>query len=174
MLAAIAMKAAGCFPPTVVRASVRGFTLIEFLITLVIAGILATLAAPSFVQYLASARIRNASYDLTSALQIARSEAIKRNTAIEVVAGTNWTSGWTVQVPITATVLRQQDRYQGLTITNVNPATFVPTITYGNDGRATTAATTFKVQPSPSVSGITARCVIISLSGVATSKVGGC
>lgn len=168
------MNPAGRVPPTPASAPARGFTLIEFLVTLVIAGILATLAAPSFVQYIAAARIRNASYDLTSALHIARSEAIKRNTAIDVVRTTSsgWAGGWKVQLPgATPTVLRQQDGYQALTIT---PSPGLTTVSYGNDGRATTAATTFKIEPSTSISAVTARCVTISLSGIPSSKAGGC
>ena len=152
----------------------RGFTLIEMMITLVLAVILATLAAPSFIQYTATQRIRNASYDLTSSLQIARSEAIKRNTAIDVVrtVSGNWSGGWKVQISgATPTVLRAQDGFAALTISD---SANISTVSYGNDGRATTATTVFKIQPGTTMSAVTARCVTISLSGIASSKVGGC
>ena len=151
----------------------KGFTLVEMMTTILVAAILALLAAPSFVQYVATSRVRNASYDLTTALQIARSEAIKRNAAIDVVrtVGGDWSGGWKVQVPAGPVVIRQQDAYSALAITD---SANLSTITYGNDGRTTTASTNFTIQPSTSISGVTVRCVRIGLSGVATSKSGSC
>ena len=55
--------------------SATGFTLIELMVTIAIAAILATLAAPSFREYIVSQRIKNASFDLFTALTLARSEA---------------------------------------------------------------------------------------------------
>lgn len=142
------------------------------MVAIVILGILGAMAGPTFVTYMATQRIRNASYDLVGALQMARSEAIKRNLSIDVVRVTSaWNGGWTVQVPGTpAVVLRTQDAYDKVTITD---SAALATISYGNDGRATTA-TVFRIDPTATNVSITPRCVTIGLSGIATSKLGGC
>src|SRR6187431_2247532 len=95
----------------------RGFTFIEVAVTMFVATSLMALAAPSFTKYTASQRVRNASYDLVAAMQLARSEAIKRNASVDVVRiGAAWTSGW--RVAAGGTVLRQQDAYAQLNITD--------------------------------------------------------
>ena len=152
----------------------RGFSLIELLVTLLIGAILVTLAGPSFIQYIATQRVRNASYDLTSALMVARSEAIKRNACVNLVrTSSSWTSGWKVKFPCVnpTTVIRSQDAYQGLAISDTSS---LSEIAYGNDGRATTATTVFRIDPPASASSVTRRCVTIGLSGTPTSTLGGC
>ena len=148
-----------------------GFTLVELMITIVVVVILGTLAAPSFVEYIANQRLRNASNDLISALQIARSEAIKRNADVDVVrtVSTNWTSGWKVQ--FAGAAIRVQDGFNKLSITD---SANLSTISYGNDGRAKSVPTIFKIQPAVTINSVTARCVTISLSGIPTSTLGGC
>jgi type IV fimbrial biogenesis protein FimT len=83
----------------------RGLTMIELMITLAILAILTTLAAPSFIQTIASTRLSSATNELLATLTLAKSEAIKRGTRITVcpstdgatcTAGTNWANGWIV------------------------------------------------------------------------------
>lgn len=62
---------------TMRRAS-RAFTLIEAMIVVAIGAILVTLAAPSFVDYIAVQRLKGATAELVTDLQYARSEAISR------------------------------------------------------------------------------------------------
>src|SRR5438128_1717675 len=80
-----------------------GFTLIEMVITLTIVAILLSLAVPSFQQLILNQGIKAASFDLYSALEYARSEAIKRNANITLKAGAvtdgAWTTGWRVNDP---------------------------------------------------------------------------
>ena len=150
--------------------AIRGLTAIEMLVAMVIIAILMTLAAPSFGRYVATQRLRNASYDLVTAMLIARSEAIKRNTPIDVIkVGDDWNAGW--QVKSGSTVIREQSAYSKIRISNT--AT-LSTITYSNDGRPSTSTTTFRIEPVNAVSGVTNYCVRIALSGTATSAMGGC
>ncbi len=73
----------------------KGFTLIELMITVVVLGVLAALALPSFQSILEGRRLVGAADDLYSNIQYARSEAIKRNETIrvQVTTGTNWCFG---------------------------------------------------------------------------------
>ena len=77
-----------------------GFTLIELIITVAIAGILVTVAIPSFNSTISSNRLTNSANDLVGALNLARSEAVKRGMQVTLSNGTansDWGSaGWTV------------------------------------------------------------------------------
>lgn len=64
------------------RSRQRAFTLIEMLITIAIFAVLAALAAPAFSVLLANAQIRTASQAVFDGLQLARTEAIRRNARV--------------------------------------------------------------------------------------------
>jgi type IV fimbrial biogenesis protein FimT len=151
-----------------------GFTIIELVMTIAIVAVLASLAGPSFREYIAAQRIKNASYDLMVALSFTRSEALKRNATVEICAsGADWASGWIVRLGTancTGTVLRNQDPFNGLVLTNSANLT---KLTYGNDGRPT-GATNFSITLPTSISGVNPRCVTIDLSGTPRSTVGAC
>jgi|GEM_PF-483034 len=61
-----------------------GFTLVELIITIAITGIILTMAVPSMTSYFDKRRVIEAAEDLYAAVQMARSEAIARNTTIRV------------------------------------------------------------------------------------------
>lgn len=67
----------------------RAFTLIEMLVVIVIAGIVLTLAAPSFRDMFRMQRLRSINAQLVTDLQFARSEAVARNANVRVNFRTN-------------------------------------------------------------------------------------
>jgi type IV fimbrial biogenesis protein FimT len=73
-----------------------GFTIIEFMIAIVIMAVLMALALPSFRTWMQNIQIRNAGGAITNGLQKARAEAVARNTNVSFVLGTD--SSWTVKI----------------------------------------------------------------------------
>ena len=61
-----------------------GFTLIELLVTISVLAILIVVAVPSFISVINSNRLAAQANDVVAALQLARSEAVRRNTAVTV------------------------------------------------------------------------------------------
>jgi type IV fimbrial biogenesis protein FimT len=82
-----------------------GFTLVELLVTLVVVSILLAVGAPAFQDFIKNNRVTGQTNDLVSAIQLARSEALKRGTNMVVCASTDqatctgkdtWARGWIV------------------------------------------------------------------------------
>jgi len=65
-----------------VRTPQRGFTIIEVMISLVVLGVLLALGAPGFIEWLQNQQIRAAAEATLNGLQVARGEAVRRNTPV--------------------------------------------------------------------------------------------
>jgi type IV fimbrial biogenesis protein FimT len=88
------------------RGAGRGFTLIEVLVTITVAGILMAMAVPAFNSFVQNDRDVGQVNSLVESLNYARSESIKRASpsGIEVCPstdaatcnGTTWSGGWIV------------------------------------------------------------------------------
>jgi type IV fimbrial biogenesis protein FimT len=79
----------------------RGFTLIELLVTITIAATLAAVAVPSVQSFLRNNELSAASTALLTAINTARSEAMKSGRSAMVVPvnnGSDWSQGWVVFV----------------------------------------------------------------------------
>lgn len=140
----------------------HGFTVVELMIVVVIVGVLATLAGPSFSNLVATSRVKTAATDIHMSLVRARSEAIKRNTNITVDAPGGWASGWTISSGV-----ETHGPIPGDTLTITGDTT----ITYTPNGRTT--ANPIRIDLS-STETDTKRCVSITLSGQPTVKQEAC
>lgn len=69
-----------------------GFTLIELVVTMVVAAILITVAVPAMQTFIQNGRINTQINDLKGDLSLARSEAIKRRTNVGICKSVNGTT----------------------------------------------------------------------------------
>jgi type IV fimbrial biogenesis protein FimT len=90
------------------RGSTAGFTLIELMVVVALAAIMLTLAVPSFQNMIANNRITSHTNELVMAINMARSEAVKRNVRVILCrsadpvasppscggSANDWTTGW--------------------------------------------------------------------------------
>ena len=87
-----------------------GFTLIELVVTLAVAAVLASLAAPSVRDFIVRSSMTNLGNEFSASILKARNEAVNRNTCVTMcmssnasaaspsctTSGTDWQVGWIV------------------------------------------------------------------------------
>jgi type IV fimbrial biogenesis protein FimT len=74
-----------------------GFTVIELMATVMVAGILVAIAIPSFRDLITTSRMITTTNELIASFAYARSEAVRRAETVRVVAnGGDWANGWNV------------------------------------------------------------------------------
>lgn len=83
----------------------RGFTAVELLFTVAIAGLVTALAVPNFRDFVQNNRAAEGANALVGALAVARSEAVTRGVPVSVCSSTDdatcaddadWSTGWIV------------------------------------------------------------------------------
>jgi type IV fimbrial biogenesis protein FimT len=78
------------------RELARGFTMIELLIGIVVLAILLGLGAPSFMVWMQNVQVRNAADAVLNGMQLARTEAIRRNKPVQFALSSQ--SGWNISI----------------------------------------------------------------------------
>lgn len=81
----------------------RGFTLIELMVSVTVMAVVLVIAVPNLAGFVRTSKLRSAQSELVAAMQLARSEATKRGVSVGVaatasVAGNEFGGGWTVWV----------------------------------------------------------------------------
>jgi len=150
----------------------RGFTIIELMITILLLGAMLTIAVPSFASIFKQNRLAAQANTILSSLNYARGETITQNTNViiaPIVAGTNWSAGWTTSV--NGNVLRNFEGIENASLTSSSA-----TITYQSDGSlAATGSITLTLTPSDCPTGDSdVRVITITLSGQSTSTAAVC
>ncbi len=144
----------------------RGFTATEILLVLAIVGIITAIAAPNMAAMIRSQSVKTAAFDLFASLTLARSEAIKRNTAVTITPNFgNWGRGW--QLTDANGNLLKQDRIIGDDPVPIPVAVAIvggPTVTFARNGRLNGGPAQFTLTAT-SASAVFTRCVAVELSG---------
>lgn len=148
----------------------RGFTLVELMITITVLGILLAIAVPSFTDAVLGSKLGSHANNLLASVYLARGEAIKRNSVVNLCASSNgtsctgnWEQGWIILAGSTV-IHRQSALSSGLKMTEsggVSSINFQPT------GVGVTPATLTVCRATPSV-GSQERVISISATGRAS------
>jgi len=173
----------------------RGFTLIELMVTIALAGVLMSVAAPSMTKMMGGNRVQTEASSFVNDLQFARSEAIREGLPVTVcpsndgascLGANTWQKGWIVfsdpngnavvdAAEATAGPLRKRpalktgDTFAGAPTPPNNAVTFNRE---GFTSSLGTSVVTFKLHTPDNVAKST-RCVAVGIGGRITTQLTG-
>lgn len=114
-----------------------GFTLVELMVVVAVLAALLSVGGPSFMEWIQNSRIRTATESLQNGLQVARAEAVRRNTNVEfVLQGAG--GGWLVQLQQGAVFVQQSAAEGGANVIVTATPGGSTTLTYNGMGRVNT------------------------------------
>lgn len=124
------------------RPAARGFTLVEMLMVLAVVGIMVAVALPSMRTQLSNADIRAVAEEMRSGLELARTEAIRRNTSVQFRRNG---VGWTVVVPGATTAQDLTVGTRAARTAQVTVSADIDTIAFGGSGWTTPFGTSMTI-----------------------------
>lgn len=150
------------------QAGLRGFTLIELMVTLTVLAILLAIAVPSFNEVTLGSKLGSYANNMAASVHLARSEAIKRNAVVNICVSSDgencsaggWEQGWIV-ISGDSLLHRQQATAAGFRITESNG---IDSLNFQPSGFGGTQASMLVCRATPSV-GSKERVVTISPTG---------
>lgn len=153
----------------------RGFTLIELLVTLAVLAVVISIAAPSFSNILQENRALSLTNELQGALQLARSEAVKRRKDVTICSrnadqdgcqnGTDWAGGWIIMAG--NVVIKSWDGTGNMAVAGPNAG-----LTFRANGMTSADATTvFSVNASTCVNQQKRQVEVSIIGTTSTTKV---
>jgi len=158
----------------IVHNAQRGFTLVEVMITLTVLALLITLGAPNFFEWLQNQKTRAATEAVLNGLQVARSEAVRRNLAVQFKLTAVPASDWSVTESVAGTAIQARSAQEGTATTSVTAvdrsANAATTVTFspigGITANADASAVLAKIDVSnTAISGSNARPLRVLVSG---------
>jgi type IV fimbrial biogenesis protein FimT len=78
------------------RNNQRGFSLVELGVALVVLAILVSVGVPSFMAWIQNSQLRTTSESILAGLQLARAEAVRRNTRVQFTLAGATFQDWTI------------------------------------------------------------------------------
>ncbi len=118
----------------------RGFSMVELLIGIAILAILAVVGAPSLTTWMQNAQLRTAAEITSDGLQLAKAEAVRRNTQVQFSlpgATTSWSIGCATPSATCPATIQSRSGNEGTS--NVTLTTTANTVTFNGLGRASNA-----------------------------------
>jgi type IV fimbrial biogenesis protein FimT len=157
----------------------QGFTIIELMITVLVLAIIIAVAAPSFTRQIQNNRTSAITEEMTNLFSYARSEAVRRGSAVTVCAsadglscGTNWNAGFMVFVDNVTTGSSTPDVDEVLQIWTEPDGRSQFTVSqsfvrYLGTGAVANGPTTFDIKFEGCEGDDAARQIVVGVSGLA-------
>jgi len=150
-----------------------GFTVIELMITVAVLAVVAVIAVPSFQSIIERNQTATQANGLLSALQFARSEAVKRGETVRLSEDTaGFDTGWCVHTGTSCdstTAIREFEKAGSVTVSSAE--TEVVFSSRGERVPQSNTNITINVQPSSCTTGEVGRSSVIEISLSGRSEV---
>ncbi len=141
-----------------------GFTLLELMVVVAVAGVLAALGFPSFREALRLQRTKAMATEMHLSFMLARSESIKRAANVDITrTAAGWVGGWTVAPGDKEVGAGDGVSIECSTDSDISAETCPASVRFSRSGRPTNLIEFRFFMPDETT--LQARCVSVSLSG---------